>query len=56
VIAGTGDRLVPPANSRMLAERISGAVLKELPGGHMFMIEYPREFNSAVIEFVKAHA
>jgi pimeloyl-ACP methyl ester carboxylesterase len=56
VLAGSGDRLVPPANSRLLAERIPGAMLKELPGGHMFMIEYPREFNSAVVEFVKAHA
>jgi 3-oxoadipate enol-lactonase len=56
VLAGSGDRLVPPANSRLLAQRIAGAALKELPGGHMFMIEYPREFNSAVIEFVNAHA
>jgi 3-oxoadipate enol-lactonase len=55
VLTGTGDRLIPPANSRLLAERIPGATLKELPGGHMFMIEYPREFNAAVIEFVKAH-
>jgi pimeloyl-ACP methyl ester carboxylesterase len=55
VLAGTGDRLVPPANSRLLSERIPGAALKELPGGHMFMIESPREFNAAVIEFVKAH-
>jgi 3-oxoadipate enol-lactonase len=56
VLTGSGDRLVPPANSRLLAQRIPGAALKELPGGHMFMIEYPREFNSAVIEFVKTQA
>jgi pimeloyl-ACP methyl ester carboxylesterase len=56
VLTGSGDRLVPPANSRLIAERIPGAELKELPGGHMFMIEYPSEFNSAVIEFIKAHA
>jgi pimeloyl-ACP methyl ester carboxylesterase len=56
VLAGSGDRLVPPANSRMLVQRIPGAALRELPGGHLFMIEYPSEFNSAVIEFVKAHA
>ncbi len=56
VLAGSGDRLVPPANSRLLAARIPGAALQELPGGHLFMIEYPREFNSAVIAFVNAHA
>jgi hypothetical protein len=30
--------------------------VKELPGAHQFFTEYPREFNQAVIEFVKAHA
>ena len=55
VITGREDRLVPPQNSKMIAERIAGAILKVLPGGHLFMAEYPEEFNRAVIEFVTAH-
>lgn len=35
VVTGTRDRLVPPSNSRVLARRIPGARLVELPGvGH----------------------
>jgi pimeloyl-ACP methyl ester carboxylesterase len=56
VLTGTDDILVPPANSRLIAGRIPGAIVKELPGAHQFFTEYPREFNHAVIEFVKAHA
>ena len=55
VLAGREDCLVPPANSRLIAERIPGAALQELPGGHLFLAEYPDEFNRAVIDFVKAH-
>jgi pimeloyl-ACP methyl ester carboxylesterase len=55
VITGRDDRLVPPENSHLLAERIPGAILKEISGGHQFMEEYPKEFNRAVIEFVRAH-
>ncbi len=55
VITGRDDRLVPPENSRMIAERIPGAILKEMPGGHLFMAEYPDEFNRAVIDFARAH-
>jgi pimeloyl-ACP methyl ester carboxylesterase len=55
VLTGREDRLVPPTNSRLIAERIPGAVLQELPGGHLFLAEYPDEFNRAIIDFVKAH-
>lgn len=55
VMMGTHDRLIPPRNSRLIAARIPGAILKELPGGHLFMTEYPDVFNSAVIEFVRAN-
>jgi pimeloyl-ACP methyl ester carboxylesterase len=54
VTTGKDDRLIPPANSRLVAARIPGAVLKELPGGHLFTSEYPDLFNRDVIEFVKA--
>ncbi|MFZ1886550.1 MAG: alpha/beta fold hydrolase [Candidatus Binataceae bacterium] len=55
VMAGRDDILVPPENARLIAARIPGAKLVELPGGHLFFTEYPAEFNAAVIEFVKAH-
>jgi len=55
VMTGREDRLVAPGNARMIAERIPNAVLKELPGGHVFFIEHPELFNPLVIEFIKAH-
>jgi 3-oxoadipate enol-lactonase len=53
VMTGKDDRLIPPGNSRLIAARIPGAILTELPGGHLFMCEHPIDFNRAVIEFVK---
>jgi pimeloyl-ACP methyl ester carboxylesterase len=55
VITGREDRLVAPQNSKMIADLIPGAILKELPGGHLFMAEYPEQFNRAVIDFIDAH-
>lgn len=55
VMTGRDDILVPPENAKLIAARITGAKLVELPGGHLFFTEYPAEFNAAVIEFVKAH-
>lgn len=55
-MTGKEDRLIPPENSRLLASKIRGSILTELPGGHVFMTEYPDIFNQAVIEFVKRHA
>jgi pimeloyl-ACP methyl ester carboxylesterase len=55
VMTGTGDRLVPPENSRLIAKLIPNTKLKELPGGHLFFAEYPELFNQAVIDFVQAH-
>src|SRR5262249_20106468 len=54
VITGLEDRLIPPENSRLLAEKIPGAILKKLPGGHVFMFEHPDAFNSAVIDFARS--
>lgn len=34
VVCGTSDRVVPPANSRILASRIPNASLLMMPGGH----------------------
>lgn len=52
VMTGREDRLIPPENSRLLAARIPGAVLKELPGGHLFALEHCDLFNKAVIDFL----
>jgi 3-oxoadipate enol-lactonase len=53
VMTGTDDRLIPPENSHRIAAKIPGSILKEFPGGHLFMSEYPDVFNLAVIEFAK---
>ncbi len=47
------DILVPPENSRILAERIPNARLRVIEGGgHQFLIEQPNDFNNAVLEFL----
>jgi len=54
VITGSEDIVVPPQNSILLAERISGAHLVIIPGGgHLFFIENAKEFNRAVLEFLE---
>ena len=54
VITGSDDIVVPPQNSSLLAERISGAQLVMIPGGgHLFFIEKAEEFNRKVLEFLE---
>lgn len=49
VITGADDRVVPPANSRILAARIRGAELTVLPrAGHAFPLERPDALPRAV--------
>jgi 3-oxoadipate enol-lactonase len=53
VIAGKEDILIPPENSKILAERIPNARLRILErGGHQFLIEHPEVFNNALLEFL----
>jgi pimeloyl-ACP methyl ester carboxylesterase len=53
VITGDADRLIPPANSDILAKHIPGATLRKIPGGsHGFNFETPVVFNRAVLEFL----
>ena len=53
VITGDADRLIPPANSDVLARNIPGATLVKIPGGsHGFNFETPAVFNRAVLEFL----
>ena len=53
VITGDADRLVPPANSDILARNIPGAKLVKIAGGsHGFNFETPEIFNRAVLDFL----
>jgi 3-oxoadipate enol-lactonase len=55
VLTGDADRLIPPANSDILARHIPGATLVKIPGGsHGFNIEQPELFNRTVLEFLAA--
>jgi pimeloyl-ACP methyl ester carboxylesterase len=45
VLTGDSDILIPPGNSRILAERIPGARLRVIPeGGHIAIHEHPEVF------------
>ncbi|HUK62145.1 MAG TPA: alpha/beta hydrolase, partial [Dongiaceae bacterium] len=53
VLTGDADRLVPPANSDVLATLIPGATLVKVPGGsHGFNFEVPDVFNREVLSFL----
>jgi len=53
VLTGDADRLVPPHNSDILADRIPGAKLVKIPGGsHGFNFETPDLFNRTVLDFL----
>jgi len=53
VVTGTEDVVIPPKNSRILADRIPGAQLKEFPGaGHGLQYQCPGELAGAVLGFL----
>jgi 3-oxoadipate enol-lactonase len=52
VITGKDDILVPPRNGQKLAKLIPGAQHKQLSGGHLGCLEYPHEYNEAILEFL----
>jgi pimeloyl-ACP methyl ester carboxylesterase len=55
VLTGDADRLIPAANSDVLAAHIPGARLMKIPGGtHGFNLEQPDVFNRAVLDFLAA--
>lgn len=52
VITGSEDRLIPPENSNLLAQRIPGAMLHLVEGaGHLFFVEEPDEVSRILMEF-----
>lgn len=54
VIAGKEDLLVPPRNSEKLNKLIPGSKLQVLDGGHLGAMEFPNEYNTAILEFLGA--
>lgn len=56
VMTGSDDRLVPPENSRALADRIPGAELQIIhDGGHIFFVEQSHAVNQALLAFLSCH-
>ena len=54
VLAGAGDRVIPPRCSELVASRIPGATLVQIEGGsHAMYLERPRVFNRQVLNFLE---
>jgi 3-oxoadipate enol-lactonase len=57
VMHGERDAIAPPANARILAERIPGAELAIVPGsGHAYGLERPQESLALMLDWLKRHA
>ena len=56
VIAGLQDPATPPADGALIAERIPGALLKEIDAAHLSNIERPAEFTASVLSFLNGAA
>jgi pimeloyl-ACP methyl ester carboxylesterase len=55
VIHGETDRLIPPGNSRVIAERIPNAKLVLIPhAGHIFTTDQPEPSHCAILDFLAA--
>ncbi len=53
VVQGEGDVVVDPRNAPLLAERIPGARLQLVAGGHLFFWNRPAGFAELVTEFLQ---
>jgi pimeloyl-ACP methyl ester carboxylesterase len=57
VIHGENDRLVPPANGKIIAERIPGAQLVMIPhASHILSTDQPEAVHHAVLDFLDAQS
>jgi pimeloyl-ACP methyl ester carboxylesterase len=55
VVTGTGDVVIPPENSRILAGRIAGARLAEIPdAGHGLQYQCPGKLATTVVDFLNS--
>ena len=53
VVAGTRD-MIREDHTRLIAEHIPGAELKFIKGNHFIASKRPKEFNRAVLEFLRS--
>jgi 3-oxoadipate enol-lactonase len=54
ILFGEHDKVVPPANAKLLADRIPVSTTVILPdAGHFFPMEVPQEASQVVIDFIK---
>ena len=54
ILFGEYDKVVPPANASLLAEKIEDSKVVILPNaGHFFPIEVPEAASQAVIDFLR---
>jgi len=57
VIHGESDRLVPPGNANLIAERIPGAKLVMIPrASHLFLTDQPEVAHRAILDFLVAQS
>jgi len=56
VLAGRADRSVPVQAGRELAHRLGNAVLREVDGGHLLLLEHPDAVATAIREAVRRAA
>jgi pimeloyl-ACP methyl ester carboxylesterase len=57
VIHGEADRLVPPENGKLIAERIPGAKLVMIPhASHLFTTDHTEAAHRAILEFLNEQA
>jgi 3-oxoadipate enol-lactonase len=57
VIHGESDRLVPPANARIIADRILNAELIMIPhASHLFFTDQTAAAHDAILRFLRANA
>jgi pimeloyl-ACP methyl ester carboxylesterase len=57
VIHGESDRLIPPGNADLIAERIPGAKLVMIPhASHLFLTDQPEVSHRAILQFLKEQA
>lgn len=53
IVHGETDRLIPPANAQLIAERIPGAKLVMIPNaGHIFDTDQPEASHHAILSFL----
>jgi pimeloyl-ACP methyl ester carboxylesterase len=54
ILFGEHDRVVPPGNAELMANKITGARIKIIAGtGHIFPIEDPAATVTAIVEFLR---